>query len=276
MSEGPEGDRAAAPGPGSEGGTRRLPVLEKAAEPEAREAAAAGARQAAAAVAREAGAAVVPLTEEPGTLDQSASAARYGRLRSPARDGDGGRLWSVRRIPAGVLALLLAAGAGLLLYDLASVRAGRTAMTWRRELAEQLARRPLDDGWVLAAAWLAVLLGAGLLVCAAAPGHRSALPMRDDSGEVRAWLDTGAAALVLRERALGVEGVRSVRVRVRRSKVDVRAVAPLHALDDVRADLDAALGAGLGSLGLVAGPALSVTVARPGRSWRPGPFAKGA
>ncbi|MFI6940678.1 DUF6286 domain-containing protein [Streptomyces sp. NPDC050418] len=236
MSEGREG-RAAPPGPGSEGTTGSLPVLEKSGQ--------AGASAA---------------------LDQSASAARYAPVVTPQEDGDGGRLWSVRRIPAGVLALVLAAAAGLLVYDLAAVRAEQTAMAWRRELAAQLGTRPLDDGWVLAGAAAAVLLGLALLLLAAAPGHRAALPMRSGDGEVRAWLDSAAAALVLRDRAMEVAGVQSVRVRVYRAKVDVRAVSHFRELDEVRADLDAALGDGIRSLGLVVGPALSVTVARPGKS----------
>ncbi|WP_199553101.1 DUF6286 domain-containing protein [Streptomyces sp. N35] len=236
MSEGPEG-RAAPPGPESEGTTRSLPVLEKAEVPQRAQ----------------------------SELDQSASAARYGPVVTPEEDGDGGRLWSVRRIPAAVLALLLAAGAGLLFYDLAAVRAEESAMAWRKELAGELAVRTLDDPWVLAGAAVVVVLGIGLLVLAAAPGHRSALPMRSGNADVRAWLDSGAAALVLRDRAMEVSGVQSVRVRVYRSKVDVRAVSHFRELDEVRADLDTALGDGIKSLGLVDGPALSVTVSRPGK-----------
>ncbi len=241
MSEGPEG-RAAPPGPESEGTTRSLPVLEKV-ELEKAEV----------------------LQRAQSELDQSASAARYAPVVTPEEDGDGRRLWSVRRVPAGVLALLLVAGAGLLIYDLVAVRAEQSAMTWRKELAQQFAGRSLDDRWVLAGAALAVLVGLGLLVLAVTPGHRSALPMRSGDRDVRAWLDSGAAALVLRDRAMEVAGVQSVRVRVYRSKVEVRAVSHFRELDEVRADLDAALGDGIMSLGLVAGPALSVTVSRPGK-----------
>ncbi|SDK85871.1 DUF6286 domain-containing protein [Streptomyces indicus] len=244
MSEGPDG-RAQPPGPDGEATTRSLPVLEKA--------------EGGPPVPATAGAAA-------GELDQASSAARYAPVVTPEEDGDGGRLWSVRRIWAGALALLLAVGAALLIYDLAAVRAEQSAMAWRKELARQLAGRTLDDRWVLAGAALAALTGIGLLVLAATPGHRSALPLRSGSPEVRAWLDSAAAALVLRDRAMEVAGVQSVRVRVYRSKVDVRAVAHFRELDDVRADLDAALGDGIRSLGLVAGPALSVTVARPGPS----------
>lgn len=213
--------------------TQHLPVIEKAAESE---------------------------------LGQSASAADYKPLPvlEEADDAEG-RFWSARRVPAGILALLIVAGAGLLLYDVAAVRADRPAMHWRRSLANELAERPLDDTWVLVGAGVATALGVWLLVLAATPGLRDVLPMRRAHTEVRAGLHRGAAAMVLRDRAMEVSGVRSVRVRVGRRKVDVRAVSHFRELDDVRADLDATLADGIRGLGLTRRPALSVHVARPGR-----------
>ena len=71
-------------------------------------------------------------------LDQSASAAAY-RPSPKAVAGKGrtpGRFWSARRIPAALLALVLVGGAGLLLFDIASVRADRPGMQWRRTEVE--------------------------------------------------------------------------------------------------------------------------------------------
>ncbi|WP_327346663.1 DUF6286 domain-containing protein [Streptomyces europaeiscabiei] len=198
--------------------------------------------------------------------DQSASAAAYDPL--PVLDGENGRekrFWSARRTPAGILAVLLLAGAGLFLYDVAAVRADRPAMQWRRSLARQLAERPLDDTWVLVGAAVAVLLGLWLLVLAATPGLRDVLPMRRVHPDVRAGLHRGAAALALRDRAMEVSGVRSVRVRAGRRRVDVRAVSHFRELDEVRADLDVTLADGIRGLGLARPPALSVHVRRPGR-----------
>ncbi|MHC0431343.1 DUF6286 domain-containing protein [Streptomyces sp. O3] len=203
---------------------------------------------------------------------QSASAASHPPVLDGGDGGDGdrdgaphggGRFWSARRVPAALVALLALGAAGLLLYDLAAVRADRPAMRWRRTLATELAERPLDDPWVLAGAGAAVAVGAWLLVLAATPGQRSLLTLRepDDPG-VRAWLDRDAAALVLRDRAMEVSGVRSVRVRVTRTRVDVRAVSHFRPLDEVRADLDATLSEGVHGLGLVRRPALSVRVSR--------------
>lgn len=200
------------------------------------------------------------------TLDQSASAADYDP--PPAVDGKGGgegRFWSARRIPAAIMALLLFLVAGFFLYDIASVRADRPAMRWRRELADQLAERPLDDIWVLVGAGVAAVVGLWLLVLATTPGLRAVLPMRRIHPDVRAGLHRDLAALVLRDRAMEVSGVQSVRVRMGRSRADVRAVAHFRDLDDVRADLDGTLADAIRGLGLSRPPALSVHVRRPGR-----------
>ncbi|MFF7750207.1 DUF6286 domain-containing protein [Streptomyces sp. NPDC007971] len=176
-----------------------------------------------------------------------------------------GRFWSARRVPAAVVALLLLAAAGVLLYDVVAVRAHRPAMHWRRALARQLAERPLDDTWVLAAAGLVAALGLWLIVLAVTPGLRGLLPMRRPHPDVRAGLRREAAALVLRDRAMDVSGVRAVGVRMRRRKADVRALAHFRDLDDVHADLDTVLDEAVRGLGLTRPPALSVRVRRPGR-----------
>ncbi|MEV3991594.1 DUF6286 domain-containing protein [Streptomyces sp. NPDC049837] len=175
------------------------------------------------------------------------------------------RFWSVRRVPAALLALLVLAGAGLLLYDVAAVRAGRPGMRWRRVLADDLATRPLDDVAVLAGAVAAIGLGVWLLVLACTPGLRAVLPMRRGDGPLRAGLGREAVEIVLRDRAMAVAGVRSVRVRARRHKAVVRAVSHFRDLDDVRTDLDAALRAAVEELGLARPPDVSVHVARPSR-----------
>ncbi|WP_435970794.1 DUF6286 domain-containing protein [Streptomyces sp. Qhu_M48] len=175
------------------------------------------------------------------------------------------RFWAVRRIPAAVLAALVLGGAGLLLYDVAAVRADRSAMAWRRELADGLATRPLDDTWVIVGACVAVVLGLWLLVLATTPGLRAVLPMRREHVDVRAGLDREAAAVALRDRAMEVSGVQSARVRVGRAKAQVKAVSHFRALDEVRADVEAALTTGIAELGLARPPALTVRVARPPR-----------
>ncbi|EST22197.1 DUF6286 domain-containing protein [Streptomyces roseochromogenus] len=184
---------------------------------------------------------------------------------TPPAAESSGRFWSARRVPAAVVAALLLAGAGLLLYDIAAVRAHRPAMHWRRALARQLAERPLDDTWVLTGAAVAVALGLWLIALAATPGLRGLLPMRRPHPDVRAALRRDAAALLLRDRAMDISGVRSVRVRMRRRKADVRVVSHFRDLDDVRADLDTVLTDAVRGLGLGRPPVLSVHVTRPAR-----------
>ncbi|WP_051723064.1 DUF6286 domain-containing protein [Streptomyces albus] len=187
------------------------------------------------------------------------------RADEPAEGRAGHRLWSTRRLPATVVALVAAAGTGLLLYDVAAVRAGGPAMRWRRVLADELATRPLDDPWVLAGAALAAAVGLWLLILAVTPGLRGLLPMRTPagSGDVRAVLGRSAAELILRDRAMEVPGVQSARVRVRRRRVRARVASHFRDPGDIRADLDAALADGVRELGLARRPALSVRVHRP-------------
>jgi hypothetical protein len=214
---------------GSESTTRRLPVIEKAADTGGE-------------------------YEAPPVPDAGADGA-----------GGSGRFWSARRVPAGIVALLLLVVAGAFLYDIAAVRANRDALFWRRELARQLAERPLDDIWVLVGAGVTAAAGLWLIVLAATPGLRAVLPMRRPHADVRAGLHRAAAATVLRDRAMEVAGVQSVRVRMRRTRADVRAVSHFRELDDVHVDLDATLGEAVDGLGLDRPPTLSVRVARPGR-----------
>lgn len=160
------------------------------------------------------------------------------------------RFRSPRRFPAAVGAFAVLAVAGLFLYDLAAVRAHRPGMRWRHELSRALElHTPADTGVLIGGGVLAVA-GAALLLYALTPGLRGILPMRSGHPEVRAALERKAAAQVLRDRAMEVSGVRSVRVSVGRARIGVRAVSHFRELDDVRADLDAVLAVGVDELGL--------------------------
>ncbi|WP_411135843.1 DUF6286 domain-containing protein [Streptomyces sp. C10] len=199
------------------------------------------------------------LDKTPGEEDGSTLGAADGSIPSAAdttapdtADHDRvRRFWSARRVPAALVALVLLAAAGLLLYDVAAVRADRPAMAWRRRLARELATRHLDNPWVLGAAAVAQVLGIGLISWA--PGLRQVLPMRPAAPDLRAGLDRAAAALVLRDRAMEVAGVQSVRMTVSRRKAKAHCVSHFRELDEVRADLDTSLGKGLRQLGLAPG-----------------------
>ncbi|AGP58817.1 DUF6286 domain-containing protein [Streptomyces rapamycinicus] len=220
-------------------------------------------------------------------MRQSTSASAYGaRAGTGAGSGTGDgdapgrvrRFWSERRLPAGIVALVIAAVSGLLLYDVAAVRSGRRAMRWRDWLADELAARPLDNAWIVGGAALLAALGVWMVILAMAPGLRGLLPMRAPEQEpgaesgpgsggeagaaVRAGIDRTSAGLVLRDRAMEVPGVRSARVDVGRRRIRARALAHFRDLDEVRADLDTALHEGIRQLGLARPPALSVHVRR--------------
>lgn len=208
----------------------------------------------------------LPVVDRPGPpgLDQDASSSSYQPVTT-LEHGDApraGRFWSARRIPAAVLALVVLGACGLFLYDVAAVRADHPAMRWRRSLADGLAERPLDDVWVRTGAAVAAALGLWLLLLALTPGLRDLLSMSRRHPGVRAALDRTAAALVLRDRAMEVSGVQSVRVGMGRRKAVVRAVSHFRELDEVRADLDSALTTAIGELGLAKPPNLSVHVRR--------------
>ncbi|MEU9799976.1 DUF6286 domain-containing protein [Streptomyces sp. NPDC051000] len=174
------------------------------------------------------------------------------------------RFRSARRIPAALTALAVLGAAGVLLYDLAAVRAHRPGMSWRRELTRQLERYTPADPQVLVGAGVVALVGAVLLVLALTPGLRGILQMRTPESGVRAGLGRKAAGLVLRDRAMEVSGVNSVRVKVGRSRIGVRATSHFRELDEVRADLDAVLAVGIEELGLVHEPGHRVRVHRKG------------
>ncbi|MGK5732416.1 DUF6286 domain-containing protein [Streptomyces sp. URMC 124] len=183
-----------------------------------------------------------------------------GAVHAPAR-----RFWAVRRVPAFLVAAVVLGAAGVLLYDVAAVRAHRPAMGWRRRLAHELATRPLEDAWIVACACVAVVAGVWLVVLAVTPGLRSVLPMRRDRADLRAGIDRRAAALVLRDRAMEVAGVQSVRVAVGRRRVKVRARSHFRDLGDVRTDVDAVIAEGVRKLGLAHEPGVSVRVNRPAK-----------
>ncbi|MEO3845139.1 DUF6286 domain-containing protein [Streptomyces sp. B22F1] len=211
----------------------------------------------------DAGSAGTAAEPRPDEWRQSTSASGYAAGPDGGSADAAARFWSVRRVPAALTAAAATVGIGLLLYDVVAVRAERPAMRWRRRVADELAARPLDDAWVLAAAALAVLLGAWLLLLAVTPGLRGVLPMRHSAPDLRAGLDRRAASVVLRDRAMQISGVRSVRVSVGRRRVSARAESHFRELDDVRADLAAVLGDGIRELGLARRPELSVHVRRP-------------
>ncbi|MFD7406204.1 DUF6286 domain-containing protein [Streptomyces sp. NPDC059866] len=172
------------------------------------------------------------------------------------------RLWSTRRIPTALTALVIVAGAGILLFDVARVRTGHRAAAWRTRLAHELATRPLDDVWMLTGAALTAALGLWLIILALTPGLRHQLPLNTPAGPnpVRAVLDRDAAALLLRDAAMRVPGVSRARIRVRRHRIKARADIRFRDPGDVETDLTAALHEQRDRLPLVHPPRITVRV----------------
>ncbi|MCZ4121101.1 DUF6286 domain-containing protein [Streptomyces sp. H39-S7] len=196
-------------------------------------------------------------SSEPDRPEGSAT----GRPAEPPA-GRAPRFWSQRRVPSALTALVVLGATGILLYDIAAVRTDRAAMSWRPRLAHELATRPLDNWVVITGAAVAAAIGLWLIVLALTPGLRDILPMRRSTTGVRAGLDKHAAELTLRDRAMEVAGVHTVRVRVGRRRISARAASHFRDLDEVRADLDTALTEGLVQLGLARSPALTIHVQR--------------
>ncbi|MFG1807621.1 DUF6286 domain-containing protein [Streptomyces sp. NPDC049040] len=199
--------------------------------------------------------------------DQAPSESLGGPKQDKPRTGPGTpaakRFWSGRRVPAAITAALVLGLDVLFLQDIVSVRSGNRAQQWRRSLAQQLSTRHLDDTWIILGASVCAALGLWLLVLASTPGVRQVLPMtrRGPSG-VRAGLDRRAAELVLRDRAMEVQGIRWAKVAVGRRRIKTHATSHFRDLPDVRADLDTALTQAVRQLGLARPPRLKVRLRR--------------
>ncbi|MFJ4851512.1 MULTISPECIES: DUF6286 domain-containing protein [unclassified Streptomyces] len=181
-------------------------------------------------------------TEEPATPHRSekdASGTRPSPNDTRRRGKKAPRLWSDRRIPATLIALVTLCVSGALLYDVIAVRAGHRAWAWRTHLAQEMATRPVDDLWMLVGSSLAVVLGLWLLILAATPGRRRLLPLRApaDCADTQAWLDRRGAELLLRDAAMRVPGVGSARATVGRRRLTVHAYVSFRDPGTVRDDL---------------------------------------
>ncbi|MFD3874849.1 DUF6286 domain-containing protein [Streptomyces sp. NPDC058623] len=206
--------------------------------------------------------AATPLTVE--LLAKQPPDAAQPQHSSTADDGTrpSHRLWSERRIPAALAALVIAAGTGILLFDISNVRAGGEAAAWRTRLAHELATRPLDNIWTLTGAALTAALGLWLIVLALTPGLRHQLPLNApaDQCKVRAVLDRDAAALMLRDAAMRVPGVSRARIRVRRHRIKARADIRFRDLGEVKTELTDVLDEQRDRLALAHPPRLTVRV----------------
>ncbi|MGW6861084.1 DUF6286 domain-containing protein [Streptomyces xanthophaeus] len=204
-----------------------------------------------------------PLAEkEPAETDEATS-RKVGLLdeRPPAGPHSAARRpWSARRIPAALTALIIAAAAGTLLFDVIRVRAGQAAAGWRIRLADELAARPLDDPALQIGGAALAVIGLWLIILALSPGLRHQLPLETPDAQMRAALDREAAELKLRDAAMRVPAVSAAKVRFFQHRIKVRADVRFRAPVDVKADLLVALQEALNRLDLARPPSLDVRV----------------
>ncbi|MEV7373395.1 DUF6286 domain-containing protein [Streptomyces sp. NPDC090301] len=171
----------------------------------------------------------------------------------------GRRPWSGRRLPAAATALVVATAAGALLVR--SARGGLTPPSVLRTV-------PLTDvRWIGAGAAVAVL-GAVLVALALTPGMRRWLPLVRPDGDTRAAIGRSSVGLLLRDAALGVDGVSRVKVRSGRRRCRVRVLVAHGSTDGARQAAEWSASAALSGIGLGRPGRLSVTSV-PDKQWRP-------
>ncbi|MGW3085271.1 DUF6286 domain-containing Asp23/Gls24 family envelope stress response protein [Streptomyces sp. NPDC001108] len=198
---------------------------------------------------------------------------------SPAPQGDEARTsrrtsrrwWSQRRVPAAVLTALTATACGALALDTVRVHTTpRAAAPWRARAVDWLSGHGTGDPAVVAVGALAALLGVGLIVLAVTPGRRHQSTVRPPAARVEAAVDRSALRSLVRDTVADVAGIGSVRVRVRRRRVTVRAGLCFGDRANTRDAVMSAARAALSACTLCRVPRLRATVL-PEPVWRPYP-----
>ncbi|MFB7830754.1 DUF6286 domain-containing Asp23/Gls24 family envelope stress response protein [Streptomyces sp. NPDC056056] len=201
----------------------------------------------------------VGVTDEGVTREMDAGATDEGVPAHGTTPPRARRPWSGRRLPAAATALVVATAAGTLL-----VRGARGGLT----PSSALRSVPLTDArWIGAGAAVAVL-GVVLIVLALTPGMRRWLPLVRPDGDTRAAIDRSSVGLLLRDAALGVDGVSRVEVRSGRGRRRVRVLVAHGSTDGARQAAEWSASAALSGIGLGRPGRLSVTSA-PDKQWRP-------
>ncbi|GHJ25476.1 hypothetical protein TPA0909_70900 [Streptomyces albus] len=210
----------------------------------------------------------VGTTETPGSAN-SPDAASTSAGKAPPHNGESWRPWSRRRLPVAALALLGAMGGAVLLADVVSVHAGsHSPASWRMELVSWLSRHGPGDPVVVAGGATATVVSLWLLWLACTPGRRSLLPALPPDGSTRVVLERTAVAALVRDAAVGIEGVSRVVVRCGRRRLRVRARIAFGEPSGADEAILAAAQEALRGCGPSRPPQLRVTV-RPEPHWRP-------
>lgn len=177
------------------------------------------------------------------------------------------RWWSPRRLPTALLALAAAIACGTLAVDLIRVHVAHLpAASWRTQAVHWLERHGPNAPFVGIAAGALAVLGILMIALAVSPGRRGLLTVASPGAGLRAAMDRTAIALVVRDAVGDVPGISTVRVRVRRRRVVVRAQLAFGDRAIARRDVQAAAHAALDGCSLRRPPRLRVKV-RPDSAW---------
>ncbi|MFZ3566595.1 DUF6286 domain-containing Asp23/Gls24 family envelope stress response protein [Streptomyces sp. BH097] len=176
-----------------------------------------------------------------GTAPVSTPGADTGATARDSGPRTPSRWWSPRRLPTALLALAAATACGALVADLVRVHlAHRQAASWRADTVRWLERHGPEAPFVGIAAGALAVLGILMIALAVTPGRRGLLTVASPAAPLRAAMDRTAVALVVRDAAGDVPGVDTVRVRVRRRRVVVRARLAFGDKETARRDIRAA------------------------------------
>ncbi|MFC8661425.1 DUF6286 domain-containing Asp23/Gls24 family envelope stress response protein [Streptomyces sp. NPDC057199] len=179
------------------------------------------------------------------------------------------RWWSRRRLPMGLLTLAAAVACGALAFDLILVHtAHRPAALWRTHTLNWLSGHGPGEPSVVIGAGVLAVLGLLMITLALAPGRRGLLTLASPSPRLRAAVDRGAVAVLVRDAVGDTQGIGRVRVRVRRRTVAVRARLAFGDRAVARHQVESAAGRALEGCGLRRVPRLRVRV-RPEAAWDP-------
>lgn len=134
------------------------------------------------------------------------------------------RWWSPRRAPMAVLILLAGSACAAVTADVIRVHAlGRSAGAWRVHAVDWLAGQHPGDIRVTGAALAAAAAGVWLLALACTPGRRGRLSVTSPVPGHTVGVDRSSVASLIRDAVGDVEGIETVRVRVGRRRLAVRA-----------------------------------------------------
>ncbi|MFJ9244568.1 DUF6286 domain-containing protein [Streptomyces sp. NPDC101776] len=159
-------------------------------------------------------------------------APRYSRPPLAPAEGTGesgerrttARRWSRRRVPVTLLTSLAAVACAALAVDLIRVHiAHGTAAAWRVSAVHWLSGHAPGDPAVVLAGGLTALIGVWMVVLALTPGLRRRSTVRTGADRVDTTVDRSAVESLIRDTVADVNGITTVRVRVRPRRITVRA-----------------------------------------------------